>query len=337
MSPWSLRRRSSGVKSERAASALTSAPDLCVLQLPDDGRQRVVGEHFCQAALQGICRGKQVPRAGEAGCWEDSLPVTARLIAEHDNPHDRNAVRVDVRGAAVGHLPREDAALLHQHLATVQVAGSTRSARDGSSSPATATTASIFIWPILTRFLSVLQKYGSQTAINDRQLTHRPGARERHSRDMGASFSRFSAAELEDARMAYQANYNYRSMNCGRGSAEITAVTGVSRFQDTLREAAAVPRSWRHQFDKHLPAVVARDLKEPTTVAVLIDGNIVGYLNGKVAERHREQLQELENAGQHLVCSTLIVGGEAGKHLGVRLQIKPDIGRRWAAGARLSS
>jgi hypothetical protein len=337
MSPWPLRRRSSGVKSERAASALTSAPDLYVLQLPDDGRQRVVGEHFCQAALQGICRGKQVPRAGEAGCWEGSLPVIARLIAEHDNPHDRNAVRVDVQGAAVGHLPREDAALLHQHLAAVQVAGK-HAECEGRIVIASNGDYSIYLHLAdLDAVLSVLQKYGNQAAINDRQLTYRPGVRERHSRDTGASFSRFSAAELEDARMAYQANYNYRSMNCGRGSAELTSVTGVSRFQDTLREAAAVPRPWRHQFDRHLPAVVARDPKEPTTVAVLIDGNTVGYLNGEVAERHREQLQELENAGQHLVCSALIVGGEAGKHFGVRLQIKPDIGMRWAAGATLSS
>lgn len=65
-----------------------------VLQLPDDGRQQVVGEHFYQTALQRICRGKTVPRADEAGCWENSLPTTARLVAEHDNSHDRAAVRV---------------------------------------------------------------------------------------------------------------------------------------------------------------------------------------------------------------------------------------------------
>jgi hypothetical protein len=36
---------------------------------------------------------------------------------------------------------------------------------------------------------------------------------------MSTSLSTFSAAELEDARMAYLTNYNYRTMNCGRGSA----------------------------------------------------------------------------------------------------------------------
>ncbi len=151
---------------------------------------------------------------------------------------------------------------------------------------------------------------------------------------MSASFSRFSAAELEDARMAYLTNYNHRTMNCGRGSAEITTVVGTSRFQDSLREAATAPRPWRHRFDRHLPALVVRDPNEPTTVAVLIDGNIVGYLEREVAERHREQLYELDRAGQYLVCSALVVGGGPGKNFGVRLQIKPEIGKRWAADAK---
>ena len=125
-------------------------------------------------------------------------------------------------------------------------------------------------------------------------------------------------------------------MNCGRGSAEITTVVGTSRFQDSLREAAAAPRPWRHQFDRHLPALVVRDPSKPTAVAVLLDGNIVGFLDREVAERHCEQLQELEQAGQHLVCSALIVGGGSGRLFGVRLQIKPDNGRRWAASAKPS-
>jgi len=337
MSRWSFRRRSSEFKPERAATASAGAPDSCVLQLPGDGRQRVVGEHFYQAALQRICRGKRVPRAGEAGCWEDSLPVAARLVAEHGNPHDRDAVRVDVQGAAVGHLPREDAALLHRYLAAVQVAG--RHAEcEGRIVIAGNGDYSIYLHLAdLDSVLSALRPHGGEAAMYGSQQTGTSAAEEhKATSNTRAALSRFSAAELEDARMAHQNNYNYRTMNCGRGSAEITAVVGASRFQGALREAAAAPRPWRHRLDRHLPAVVARDPKEPATVAVLIDGNIVGYLNGEVAERHREQLQEIEYAGQHLVCSALIVGGEVGKHFGVRLQIKPDIGRRWAAGARLS-
>lgn len=153
---------------------------------------------------------------------------------------------------------------------------------------------------------------------------------------MSRSFT-FSATELEDARMAYLTNYNHRAMNCGRGSAEITTVVGTSRFQDSLRQAAAAPRPWRHQYDRHLPALLAREPDQPGDVAVLIDGNVVGYLGKDADERHRQQLGELERTGQHLVCSALIVGGEAAKNFGVRLQIKPGIGTRWAAGARLAA
>jgi hypothetical protein len=147
--------------------------------------------------------------------------------------------------------------------------------------------------------------------------------------------NRFSDEELNDARMAYLTNYNYRTMNCGRGSAEIVTLVGTSKFQDPLSKAAAEPRPWRHEADRHLPALLVRDPAEPAIIAVLIDGNIIGYLTQEVADSHREQLDELERNGQHLVCSALIVGGSTGKKFGVRLQIKPEIGKRWAAGAKL--
>ena len=50
--------------------------------------------------------------------------------------------------------------------------------------------------------------------------------------------NRFSDEELNDARMAYLTNYNYRTMNCGRGSAEIVTLVGTSKFQDPLRVPA---------------------------------------------------------------------------------------------------
>lgn len=124
-------------------------------------------------------------------------------------------------------------------------------------------------------------------------------------------------------------------MNCGRGSADITTVAGTSTFQDSLHEAATTPRPWRHPSDRHVPAIVMPDPDKPATVAVPIDGNVVGYLAREVAEQHHEQLHELQRGGQYLVCSALIVGGGPGKNYGVRLQIKPDIGRRWAASAKL--
>jgi hypothetical protein len=147
----------------------------------------------------------------------------------------------------------------------------------------------------------------------------------------------FSAAELDDARATYQTNYNHRNMNRGRGGAEITALVGTSKFQDALAAAAATPRPWRHRHDRHLPALLARDPDDPATVAVLLDGKTVGYLAPDVAAQHRGQFDELAAANQHLVRSALIVGGTDGKTLGVRLQIKPGIGTRWAAGAKAAS
>jgi hypothetical protein len=145
----------------------------------------------------------------------------------------------------------------------------------------------------------------------------------------------FSAEELEYARLAHLRNYNYRTMNCGRGSAEIVRITGTMRFQDALKQAATRPRPWRHEMDQHLPAVLVRERDDREAVAVLIDGNVVGFLARDVAGQHAQQLDDLEHSGQHLVCSALIVGGDAGKSFGIRLQIKPEVGRRWAAGAKL--
>jgi hypothetical protein len=145
----------------------------------------------------------------------------------------------------------------------------------------------------------------------------------------------FSAEELEYARLAHLRNYNYRTMNCGRGSAEIVRITGTMRFQDALKQAATRPRQWRHEMDQHLPAVLVRKRNDREAVAVLIDGNVVGFLARDVAGQHAQQLDDLEHSGQHLVCSALIVGGDADKSFGIRLQIKPEIGRRWAAGAKL--
>jgi hypothetical protein len=91
-----------------------------IVRLPDGGRQRVAGESFNQPALQQICAGRQVPYAPD---WDNALAVTARLVAEPDNPYDKNAVRVDVFGRQVGHLFKEDAPILHSQLVRLNKAG----------------------------------------------------------------------------------------------------------------------------------------------------------------------------------------------------------------------
>lgn len=63
----------------------------------------VRGESTYRDALFDLC--------GE-GASHQLVPVEARLAVEPSNPHDRNAVRVEVRGRLVGYIAREVAAQL---------------------------------------------------------------------------------------------------------------------------------------------------------------------------------------------------------------------------------
>jgi hypothetical protein len=68
----------------------------------------ITGEEHYQAALESMC-GPRVPRG--ANQFE-----TAWLILEDINPHDKNAVRVEIRGKQVGYLSPEAAILYRQQL-----------------------------------------------------------------------------------------------------------------------------------------------------------------------------------------------------------------------------
>ena len=61
----------------------------------------IVGESHYQDELEEICGGRT----------EDSqrLEVEARIIHEDDNPHDDQALRVDVEGLTVGYIDRKNA------------------------------------------------------------------------------------------------------------------------------------------------------------------------------------------------------------------------------------
>ncbi len=59
----------------------------------------IVGESHYQQALESICGG----RTDESR----EKRVTATLTYEDDNPHDNNAIRVDIDGEIVGYLNRE--------------------------------------------------------------------------------------------------------------------------------------------------------------------------------------------------------------------------------------
>lgn len=142
-----------------------------------------------------------------------------------------------------------------------------------------------------------------------------------------------SKEALEDGRRAYNENYNFGYMNCGRGSSEIYTVVGTSEYQAALRVVAGAPRPWRHEWDRNLPAVLMPDA-DGGSVRVLMDGYTVGRLPDKVAAKVRPMLDQLAASQQLLVCAALLVGGDSGKMHGILIHIKPEIGRRWAKGTR---
>jgi hypothetical protein len=84
----------------RGMKTTTSGP---LYALRGDGTfsTEVVGELSYQQALEAICGGR---------CEEGvSKEVEAMLTLEDDNPHDKEAVRVNVGSEIVGYLSRDDA------------------------------------------------------------------------------------------------------------------------------------------------------------------------------------------------------------------------------------
>lgn len=68
----------------------------------------VVGESHYQDALLSIC--------GRRTAESQRKQVVARLVHEDTNPHDNQAIRVEIGGKTVGYLSREEARSLRQEL-----------------------------------------------------------------------------------------------------------------------------------------------------------------------------------------------------------------------------
>lgn len=82
----------------------------------DDCMQlNVVGESFYQDAL---IRVSKCPPSGEHG-----YECSAELVRDPENPHDKNAVRVEVDGEHVGHLPRGSAKRFNRRLRALEEEG----------------------------------------------------------------------------------------------------------------------------------------------------------------------------------------------------------------------
>ena len=78
--------------------------------------QEIVGENHRRDAVRDVFRAHGGRSGGETA-------AEAVLVPEPGNPYDRNAVRVDIDGKAVGYLPREDAARYADVLQRMILAG----------------------------------------------------------------------------------------------------------------------------------------------------------------------------------------------------------------------
>lgn len=93
----------------------------------------VAGESHYQHALQEL--------TGTDGTSEIRLEVEAVLVPEPANPHDPNAVMVQIDGQLIGYLPRPDAVAYAPMIAAVEARGRTAAceamiAGRGGESPA---------------------------------------------------------------------------------------------------------------------------------------------------------------------------------------------------------
>ncbi len=73
-----------------------------IYEWPDDGHEcDIVGESYYQDSIKSL--------AGPNGEYVRNKKYQAFLMLEDDNPHDSQAVRVDIEGMTVGYLGRDDA------------------------------------------------------------------------------------------------------------------------------------------------------------------------------------------------------------------------------------
>ena len=94
------------------APATEAFKTISVLLLQGSEDLQVVGESFHQENLWRVVGGHTDKYV--------RCPVTAVLVPEYANPHDPNAIAVQIMGLPVGHLPRELASLYRKGLVALQ-------------------------------------------------------------------------------------------------------------------------------------------------------------------------------------------------------------------------
>jgi hypothetical protein len=92
---------------------------MSVIEIPGPGKYavNVVGVSQYQDALERVCGGRSEESAERI--------VKADLVPEDANPHDENAVRVDIAGSTAGYLSRDNARHFRKNLSEAGVAGMT--------------------------------------------------------------------------------------------------------------------------------------------------------------------------------------------------------------------
>ena len=87
-------------------------------------------------------------------------------------------------------------------------------------------------------------------------------------------------------------------------------MVGESHYQDALDSIAGGKNEEGHRLEKD--ALLVHDDKNPhdsKAVAVSIEGEIVGYLDRKLARQFRARMKEAGVEGYPAVCQALIIGG----------------------------
>ena len=98
----------SSLFSSNASQQPSGKDEIIFLRGPATFGVEIIGEEHYQAAFEAIC-GPRVPSG-------INRFVTARLILEDKNRHNKSAVRVEIQRKLVGYLSRENAILYRQQL-----------------------------------------------------------------------------------------------------------------------------------------------------------------------------------------------------------------------------
>lgn len=262
----------------------------------------IVGESYHQDALAAI--------AGPKGLDGKEFAVGATLRCEPSNPYDANAIRVEVMGQLLGHVGREQAALLSPAIAR-GYAGCIEGRglivggwRDGAGEGAYG----IRVW-ITTRDTTRLE---IAPAVLD--PAHRPkpvmppptpaatwpGPADQDAQLTQAldDFHEAALAARDAAKGVRQSRAPYRPPAPTTSEMRLaysttpTTVTGSADYQDVL---------------KRLPPSIGRMVAEliwaDERVEVRISGELVGQLTPKTSAKYRELLAAAESAAMTLTCA----------------------------------